>query len=194
MFIDETNFPFLKVIKNDVNVISDEFFYAVDKYEILDIFYNSTEPTIYNHIAYWVKENKFHPEDIGYDVRNGVWSGFPIYKSGFPINWYDVKSYFPETLKLLKLVPGINFSSFMRLDPNAMTTAHKHLMKNNIYHLLINDLDGKCEFTCESFKKDVAKKGDSLMFDYSNEHSSVNLSTKKRIDFTIDFDPFLFQL
>jgi hypothetical protein len=75
-----------------------------------------------------------------------------------------------------------------------MTTAHKHLMQNNIYHLLINDLDGKCEFTCENFKKEVVKIGDSVMFDYSKEHSSVNLSTTKRIDFTIDFDPFLFQL
>ena len=194
MFLDETEYPFLNVIKQNVNVISEEFFFAVKKHEILDVFYNTNEPSIYNHISYWIKENKFHPDDIGYEVRNGIWSGFPIYKSGFPINWYDVKLFFPETLKLLKFVPGINFSSFMRLDSKAMTTAHRHLMKNNIYHLLLNDLDGKCEFSCNEFKKDLKEKGDSLLFDYSQEHSSINLSAQKRINFTIDFDPYLFQL
>jgi hypothetical protein len=194
MFLDENEFPFLNDIKQNVSIISGEFFEALKKYEEVKYFYDSDNPTIYNHVLYWIKENKFHPDDIGYEVRDGIWASFPVYKSGFPVNWYDVKAYFPETLRMLKHVPGLNFASFMRLDPDAKTTPHKHLMKNNIFHLLLNDLDGSCEFQCDGAVKATAKTGDSLLFDYSKMHSSNNKSATTRIDFTIDFDPFLYQL
>lgn len=193
MFIEHSEFNFLNIIINNIDIISEEF-EAASKTEFLSAFLNEKNPTIYNHVEYWIRDNKFHPDNIGYEVRDGVWASFPLYKIGFPINWYNPKEYFPRTLALLKATPALNYASFMRLDAGSLVTPHKHLMKNYIFHVLINDLDGECEFSVENSRKSLKKKGDALLFDYSKEHSSVNKSSKSRITFTVDFDPYLLSI
>ena len=152
MFIDYSRFDFLNSVVDNIDVISGEF-KAVSKTDFFKTFLYHEKPPIYNHVEYWTRDNKLHPDDLGYDIPNGIWASFPLYKIGFPINWYNVKAHFPETLKLLKHTPGLNYVSFMRLDAGAIATAHKHLMKDYIFHVLMHDIDGDgCEFSVESEK------------------------------------------
>ncbi|HRG00713.1 MAG TPA: aspartyl/asparaginyl beta-hydroxylase domain-containing protein [Bacteroidia bacterium] len=190
MFIDYTQYPFLNKFVDNINTISDEFEQANTSLKDLHLFVNDVNPTIFNHVDYWIKDNRFHPDDIGYEAREGIWGAFPLYKMGYPINWYNVKEHFPKTYELLKTVPNLNFASFMRLDSQAKTMPHKHQMKNNIFHLLLNDLDKPCFFNVNGQETSLQFKGDALLFDYSLEHSSFNASSDTRITFTIDFDPF----
>lgn len=190
MFIDYNKIEFLRNIVVNVNDLSGEFIKAQNQLVELKKFVNDSDPIFHHHVDYWIRDNKFHPDDVGYEVREGVWCSFPLYKMGFPINWYDLKTIFPVTYNILSTVPNLNFSSYMRLDPNAKTTSHKHLMKNYIFHVLLFDLDAPCVFYVNGKEKSIQKKGDAVLFDYSLEHSSHNTSTFKRFDFTIDFDPF----
>ena len=189
MYADYSKYPFLVNLINNVDVIAKEFEDAEQKFKYVSEFKNDKNPTIYNHADYWIKENKFHPDNIGYEARDGVWAAFPVYKIGFPIEWYNVKEQFPNVHLLLKQIPNLYFSCFMRLDSMAKTTAHKHLMKNLIFHLLLHDLDKPCVFNVNGEEKILQKKGDALLFNYSEEHSSINLASYTRINFTIDFDP-----
>lgn len=188
-FIDYTKYSFLNDIVNNIDIISEEFNKANTSLKELSLFTNDINPIVHHHVDYWIKDNKFHPEDIGYEARQGVWVAFPLYKMGYPINWYQVKEHFPNIYNLLKNVPNLNFSSFMRLDSQAKTTPHKHQMKNYIFHVLLNDLDKPCIFNVDGTEKTLIHKGDALMFNYSKEHSSYNTASQTRITLTIDFDP-----
>lgn len=189
MFIDYTKITFLNNIVDNVDLLSNEFNDVQNKVSELKYFVENSNPKLHHHVDYWIKDNKFHPDDVGYEVREGVWCSFPLYKMGFPINLYNVKDKFPIANKMMSMVSNLNFASYMRLDSKAKTTPHKHLMKNYIFHVLLFDIDAPCYFYVNGYEKSIQKKGDAVLFDYSLEHSSYNSSSNQRIDFTVDFDP-----
>jgi hypothetical protein len=192
MFIDHKKFPFLEAVINNASEITEEYHKAAADPDLMRSFLSQDPALGSHHVEYWIKDNNFHPENVGYEVRDGIWKAFPLFKIGFPINFYKVKEHFPVTVSCLKNIPCLNFVSFMRLDAGAKTMPHKHLMKNYIFHMLINDLKGDCEFYTGNETKKLSRQGDALLFEVSEEHSSHNKSQISRIDLTIDFDPQLF--
>lgn len=186
MFYDINNYPFLKPIQDNIDVIVDEF-NAQKKKELMQDFLNSTIPEIKSHTQYWIKEGGFDETQIGYDARDGSWASFPLFKKGFPIKWYNVNESFPETIKLIESVPNVNFASFFRLGPNSGAKRHQHLQSNLIFHLCLTDLNNDSELECNGEKKIFRKKGDWCLFNYSLPHSSFNFATENRINLVIDF-------
>ena len=114
----ETNlqrYPYLQAFIDNVGLIADEYKAASSNLNELKYFFKNDEmPTVYNHFDYWVKESGFDTGDIGYDARGEKPVGaFPLFKKGFPINWYNVQEHFPLIYKMLMDVPGLHFAQFI---------------------------------------------------------------------------------
>lgn len=188
MFNDIQSYPFLKVIHSKTEIIVKEFNSQKGK-EFMKNFMTAALPEINSHTDYWIKEGGFDETQIGYDARDGSWASFPLFKNGFPIKWYDVDECFPETIKLIRAVPGVNFASFFRLGPNSGAKRHSHLQSNLIFHLCLVDLDNDSELECNDVKTTFRKQGDHCLFNYSLPHSSFNYASIDRINLVIDFTP-----
>lgn len=188
MFQSIDAFPELLKIKSSFETITKEFELQRDR-ELMKEFILSALPDIHSHTQYWIKEGGFDETQIGYDARDGSWASFPLFKKGFPIKWYDPESTFPETLKMIQSVPGVNFAAFFRLGPGSGAKRHTHIQSNLIFHLCLTDLDADSELECDGKKTFFRKKGDHCLFNYSLPHSSFNPSHQNRINLVIDFTP-----
>jgi hypothetical protein len=193
MFYNIEQFPFLVNIKNNLNVIINEFNHQYKSTPLLDEFTNYPPDKPLNErtkqIENWVFQNGFHPNQTGYDSRNGEWTAFPLLKKDESIDWYDAKVSFPQTLELVKNIPSLNLAAYFRLAPNAGTKEHKHTQKNLIFHICLSDLEGESNISCDGKTITLKKKGDYCLFDYSKVHSSFNYDIKERINLAIDFTP-----
>lgn len=193
MFYDIKQFSFLETIRDNFEIVLNEFKKNYKVTPLMDHFaFHPQELPLHNktkEIENWVYENGFHPEQTGYDARNGEWTAFPLFKKDEPINWYDVKKSFPETFQLVKDIPNLNLAAFFRLAPGSGTKNHHHTQRNLIFHLCMTDLDGESIMNCNGDSRKLNKKGDWCLFDYSKEHSSFNFSDKERINLAIDFTP-----
>ena len=59
-----------------------------------------------------------------------------------------------------------------------------------IFHLVLDDLDGDdCMITCGGQSRRTSRRGDWVLFDYSQPHSSFNRTTRSRINIILDFTP-----
>lgn len=192
MFYDLSEFPFLKKILENRDIIQKEFELNYAHPILMKHFANAPkEYPFYEEaeaINKWVTENNIHPAQKGYDSRIGEWTAFPLYKRNYEIKWYNPKKEFPNTLKLLQDIPKINLAGFFRIKPNSGTKEHAHSQKHFIFHLCLTDLIGESEIICEGERKVLCKKGDWCLFDYSKLHSSFNFSSNDRINFIIDFE------
>ena len=100
------------------------------------------------------------------------------------------RKYFPLTTGLVADVPALNFCSFFRLAPGAEVLEHRHRHRNLIFHLVLDDLDGDdCMITCGGQSRRTSRRGDWVLFDYSQPHSSFNRTTRSRINIILDFTP-----
>jgi len=190
MFEDKSHYPFLSILDENIAIVKMELTNAIEKNQLVKSIFYSENNDIDYYTEYWVKDNGFHPEQIGYDIRVGEYTTFPIFKLGFPNKILDIESLFPETLKLIHQIPGVYFSGFFKMSPNSELSPHTHTRKHLIYHILLNDeLEGQSYIQCENEKKFLLKKGDTALFNYSKEHSSKNLSKNERINFVVDFLP-----
>lgn len=193
MFYTLDKYPQLVELVNQVDLISEEYLRLKNTSDLLEGFHHYPPDTplekTNTHIEYWIRENGIHPEQTGYEARNGEWVAFPIYKTGFPIKWYEVEKTFPLTYPKIVKIPGINFSAFFRIAPNSGSNEHTHTRSNLIFHLCLFDLDGDSVMRCGKEEKILSKKGDWCLFDYSIAHSSFNYSKKDRINLIIDFTP-----
>lgn len=188
MFYSIDNFPFLKPFIDQADLISTEFSTARKNVQALNAFMLDELPELYSHTDYWSKETGIDGDTLGYDARNGTWGAFPIYKKGFPIKWYDVNKELPIISSLLKDVPELSFSSFMRLGPNSGTAPHAHKLSHLIFHLALFDNPDTSFLKCNEEEITFSKKGQYAIFDYSNMHSSFNSGKIDRVHLTIDFD------
>ncbi len=188
MFLDPLKIPFLDELISNKELLFSEFENAKKSEQSLSEFLETKDPTFPNHTKYWVLENYLDADQTGYDLRNGLWSAYPLFKKNFPISWYPVEKRFPLLTTLFKKNPAIEFACFMRLESLAETKPHVHSRQHLIFHLLMNDLDNDgCIFTCNGHVKLLRKKGEFLMFDYSLEHSTQNTASVDRINLVIDF-------
>ncbi len=188
MFYDPSKLDFLRLLTENVDVISEEFIWAKDKIAELKKFMNDENPELFSHVDHWTIETGIHSDILGYDSRNGAWGAFPLFKVGFPIKWYDVEDYFPKTLALIENVPDVFFSSLVRLGPQSGTKKHRHSIPHLVFHLSLLDHDnGGSYITCGEEKIDFSKKGDFCLFDYRVEHSSFNHSDVDRVNLVVDF-------
>lgn len=187
MFLDPSRYPFLRSIsKNAVN-IRDEFFRAAVSNP--DVKRAVTEEMVLDaQSERWVRDNGLYADQVGYDIRFGSHSMFAIYENGESLTGLNDCRDFDKTLALLKDIPGVRFSGFMILGPEAEVSEHAHNRSNLIYHLLLNDLSGGCcEVVCGGVRRKIRSFGDELLFDYSIPHKSFNYAENHRVNFVIDF-------
>lgn len=189
----ETNlhsYPYLQQFIDNVEEISNEYNTAYSNINELKCFFKDNEmPAVYNHFDYWVKESGFDRGDIGYDARGEKPVGaFPIFKKGFPINWYNVQEHFPLINKMLMSVPGLHFAQFSIMSPQSHILPHKHKVSGSrIFHINLFDLDGVAEFKAGNDTIHLIKRGDFFLFDPVNVHESKNLSNSYRVNLMFDF-------
>jgi hypothetical protein len=191
MFLDYKNYNYLVEIKNNFNIIKDEFENAHRSEEIRKILYNSDDNVDY-YTVFWARDNGFHPEQVGYDIREGDYSTLAIYKKDFPIRTVNIEQYFPKTIELInKYVPNVHLISFFRMATHAKLLEHTHNRKHLIFHMMLKDLvNGSCELVCGNETLHLKNKGDTALFDYTIPHSAYNNCESERINLVVDFDPF----
>lgn len=193
MFYNLDSFPFLKTLVDNVDIVGKELMDLKNSSNLLDKFFDYPPDTplseTTSHVDYWIREGGFHPDQIGYEARNGEWVAFALYKVGFPIKWMDVEKLFPFTYQQIIKVPNANFAAFFRIAPNSGSNEHQHNKANLIFHLCLFDLDADSVMRCDGEEKILRKKGDWCIFDYSKPHSSFNYSSGDRINLVIDFTP-----
>jgi hypothetical protein len=191
MFVNRNKYEFLVNLDSKIDDIYTELTNSINKNQL---FKETIYPSNPNHLdyytEYWVIDNGFHPKQIGKDIRIGDYATVMLFKKGYTNKLIDVHSLFPKTISIINSIPGIHFAGFFRMGPNSGLSPHKHSRKHLIYHLLLNDItSGNSFIQCENEKKLLNKKGDFVLFDYSLEHSSENLSNENRFNFVLDFDP-----
>lgn len=191
MFYSIENFLFLTPFVENVDIISNEFHSAKGKSLIFDTFLMSDTHFALPHVYYWAIETMGKDGYYKEDERRekGIWGGFPLLKSGFEIDDYNVYQLFPKTMELLNNVEKIFFSSLMRLTPNGLISTHQHKMPNLIFHLCLFDNPGGSLMTCGNYQKKIEKRGDYALFDYRIPHSTINQGCNDRINLVIDFNP-----
>lgn len=191
MFYDIEDFPALQKIRDQVSVIYDELNKAVEKDPKVKSILHPSHSDLEHYTDYWVKDNGFHEDQTGYDIRKGEYTTIAIYKKDFSIKHFDAQRLFPKTLALLKQVENLHYSAFFKMYPHTKLDAHTHNRSHLIFHLLLNDLEnGEFKLRCGDQWKTMKNKGECLVFDYSNEHESANVSDSDRLHFIIDFKPF----
>ena len=198
-FINPKSLPLYDLIKENIDLIADEF--LNDSLNLLllknRLGYQRTwlqnvaetdelSPPIEN----WIKEGGFHQDQIGYDSRDGEWQTFPLWKANEHNVSDAINQYLPNTIQILKQIPGLYFAAFFKQSSQSAVKPHKHLIKHHIVHFLLNDLDsGKAWIEVNGYKKFLSKKGDCIGFDYTYMHSSRNESTSDRINVVLDIIP-----
>lgn len=190
MFYNPNNYPFLKKFEDNIDVIKAELNAALTMEKKLDsIFYPQISDIDY-YTDYWVKDNGFHPDQIGYDIRVGEYSTFAIFKKNFPVKLFDVNVLFPKTIEMLNSVPNLYYSGFFKMSPKTELLPHTHTRSHLIFHLLLENLEnGECILSCENETAKLKNAGDSALFNYGKNHGSINTSETDRINFIIDFNP-----
>lgn len=189
MFYEISDFPFLQPFINNSEAIFNELLNFQDKLPIQKSKSIVVEPAIDYITEQWVIEGGFHSEQIGYDSRGGMWTSLPIYYKNELAYNSKRKKMFPKTYSLLEEVPHLNFASFFRTKSGCHIKSHKHILKNLIFHVLLQDVGEGCSFLCNGKTRHMSDRGDYVIFDYSYDHSSMNNSPNDRTNFAIDFTP-----
>lgn len=185
-----TDYPFLLPFIEKKSRIASEYLEAKNTLEELKFFFkNNDMPKVFSHFDYWVKESGFDMGDIGYDARGEKpVGGFPLYKLGFPIQWYDVEKNFPTAYNLLMQVPELHFAQFSIMSPNSHILPHQHkIQHSHIFHINLFDLDGEAIFTAGNQSIALKKAGDNFLFNPALMHESKNNSNSYRVNLMFDF-------
>lgn len=187
-------YPFLKQIIANIDIIGDELKNALKKdKEVQYVVTPKDDDPNYldGYTNYWVEDNGFTAEQIGYDIREGGYFSMALFKKGYKIKSIDVEKNFPKTIKILQEIPNIYFAAFFKMNAHSVLNSHTHTRRHLIFHLLMNDLEnGVCRMTVNGEEKIISKKGDTVLFDYSLEHGTTNESDSDRYNLAIDFNPF----
>ncbi|MCK0536380.1 aspartyl/asparaginyl beta-hydroxylase domain-containing protein [Alcanivorax quisquiliarum] len=189
MFIDTETLPFLKNIANSSNDIYEELVSVLSK-----------EPEAHKAIHgemvmdfpsnQWAWESGINRERVGYDLRDGNFSMYAIYKKTGNEVTLDRTSLFPKTMSLLSSFDNPHYIAFNFLHPGSHLKPHSHIRKHYVYHLLLQNLtDGNCEMICGKERKYLKAAGDHLMFDYSQIHETFHRASNVRINLMVDFLP-----
>jgi len=190
MFLNVEDYNFLNEAKSRTDEIAAELKQSLKLARVREILFPQDNKSIDYYTEFWAKDNGFHPEQIGHDIRKGDYKTLTLFKQNYPNKLLLVEEIFPLTFSLLKSVPGLHFAAFFRMGPKSALTPHKHSRQHLIFHLLLHDLEnGNSYIRCNNEEKCLSKKGDTALFDYSLLHSSENLCDSDRLNFIIDFNP-----
>ena len=158
-------FPHLKTIADNHKVIEKEFL-ADSGYKIFD----------------W-------PETYLAPEKDDEWKVVPLYGFGIWNNLYSDK--FPETIKLLKQIPGLRTAIFSSLGPGTKLKKHQGWasLANEVLrcHMGIVVPKGRSGVEVEDEFRQVTC-GDWLVFDDSKTHIGVNDTDKIRTVLLLDID------
>lgn len=191
MFYSVEEYPFLQEIIAKREVINQEFQNAMKDKFLYGVVNATDEEFLHHYTNYWARDNGFSKEQIGYDIREGHYHTLPLFKKDFPVKYFDVVAFFPETSKIIQKIPNLHFSGFFKMFGKSKLGMHTHNRRHLIFHILLNDLeDGDCVITVNGETKALRNKGDHMLFDYSYEHGTENFSSTPRLNFIVDFDPF----
>jgi aspartyl/asparaginyl beta-hydroxylase len=190
MFIRAHEYDYLFEISTNHRAILKEFEHAVSDHPFMSEILEGGAPYIDQNLDGWVKENGFHPDQVGFDVRKGSYSGITIFKEECPVRNIDVSRHFAKTMRLLKGVKRLHYAAFVIMMPNSSLATHAHTRSHMIHHTLLTNLvGGVCEMSCNGDTLALSKAGDSALFDYSLPHGSINKASNTRINFIVDFKP-----
>lgn len=191
MFYKIDQYPFLIQFGINMHKINAEFSNAIKKDAVLHSIFQSH--ALEKYTDNWVKDNGFHVNQIGYDLRDseGSYTAIAVYKKGFTINEYDVPALFPTITALLQNVPNVHYAAFVRMSPQSILKKHIHTRRHLVFHILLTELQhGACRMICGDDERSIRHIGDTVLFDYSIEHGTINEASNERINFVIDFNPF----
>lgn len=187
MFMDAFRFSYLARLADNVSLISNELQQALaDEPAVKDAL--TTRMSMDYPSNQWTWDNAINTDAVGYDLRRGSYTMLTLYKEGHELT--VAQSAFRQTLQLLDGIEGITYACISALEPGAHLDLHTHNRSRNIFHLLLNDLQGgACEMRCNDHRKILAKQGDTALFDYSLPHESRNTSGSMRFNLMVDFLP-----
>jgi hypothetical protein len=118
------------------------------------------------------------------DIYNGTWKTFCLYTFGY-LN-KEVESHFPETLKLLRNIPGLETAMYSLLEPGTHITPHRGYSKNILRcHVGLTPKEdaylrvGEIQLTWD--------EGSVFIFDDTEEHEVLHSGNNPRLAFIIDF-------
>ncbi|WP_111657754.1 aspartyl/asparaginyl beta-hydroxylase domain-containing protein [Isoalcanivorax indicus] len=187
MFLDAARHRYLMRLVDNVSAISQELDQALaDNAEIRHALL--TDMAMDYPSNQWTWENAINTDAVGYDLRQGSYTMLALYKPGHALT--AAHAAFRHTLRLLDDVEGIAYACISALDPGAHLGLHTHSRSRQIFHLLLNDLQGgACELICDGHQRTLEKRGDTALFDYSLPHESRNHSDSVRFNLMVDFLP-----
>lgn len=185
MFIDVSRYGFLEPIVAQVDSISLELERALSSIP-------AVREALLTDMAMdfpsnqWTWDNAINTAAVGYDLRQGSYTMFSLYKEGHDLQL--ARESFPTTLELIGNVEGMVYACISALAPGAHLHRHAHNRRHNIFHLLLNDLHGgRCEMLCGEERLMLGRKGDTALFDYSIPHESSNHAGNIRFNLMVDF-------
>lgn len=126
-------------------------------------------------------------EEVNTITNDNKWKTFFLY--GYGIDCEANAKRCPETVKLLKKIPGVNTAFFSILSPNKHIPAHKDPYNGVIrYHvgLIVPELEEKCRIRID---KEILnwEEGKSIIFDDTYNHEVWNDTSGFRVVLFVDF-------
>ena len=187
MFISVAPYPQLQRLVDDTMLISEELKEALQSRQaVRDALL--TDMAMDFPSNQWTWENAINTASVGYDLRHGGYTMFSLYKKGHTLEL--ARAAFPKTMSLLEAVSGIEYACVSALSPHAHLALHAHSRRHYIFHLLLNNLiGGGCMMFCNGQPLQLAKAGDSALFDYSLPHESRSHAENIRFNLMVDFCP-----
>ncbi len=119
-------------------------------------------------------------------VRDGDWYAIPLVSGGTES---DVAKNFPNTMKLLKKIPGnLQFREalFSILGPGSKIKSHRDYSNIYLVFQLALDIPEKCGISVGGELREW-KEGKSMIFDTAYDHEAWNNSDKSRVVLIVDF-------
>ncbi len=118
------------------------------------------------------------------DIYNGTWTTFSLYSFGY-LN-KEVESHFPETLKLLKNIPGLETAMYSLLEPGTHITPHRGYSKN-ILRCHVGLTSKQDAYLRVGEIKLTWDEGSVFIFDDTEEHEVLHSGNSPRLAFIVDF-------
>lgn len=183
MFFPLQRFHFLPPIRDSLTAIQGEYLRYAQHEPIRFV----EREAIAIQASMWAEDSGAHPSQTGFFPVDGDWDPIAVYKKEGQNRSFENFGPFPILWSLCSTIPQLNFVGFFRLSSGTKVLPHTHLESNIIFHMNLFELGGPCEMGCGNEYQVLSNPGDSVCFDYSNEHWTKNLSPSTRVNLVVDF-------
>jgi ornithine lipid ester-linked acyl 2-hydroxylase len=117
-------------------------------------------------------------------IYDGTWIPFSIYRFGMPNP--EVEQHFPETLRLLGSIPGLETAMYSLIEPGTHIKPHKGYSKN-VLRCHIGLTPKQDAYLRVGEVKLTWDEGSVFVFDDTEEHEVLHSGNATRVSFIIDF-------